>query len=347
MDVKTIDTIFQLGKFALLTPKSRSEKTPSLGRKIYAFILMVFLTVGALVNIVCKIPHYQTLGLMQMVLRVLSDFSLLLSTVFALVMVKTTTRGWYHLIRNLSQVCGSGTSRKTAFVAWFVSETLILICMQVAFMRKAAFRFIQTHFFQILQIFFIFFRAVTGITVLHMVKQCYHSQKEIIRKGFEALPSVEHNLLLLKEAVSCFNDIFGWNFFYFIIFGICRTLVLIDDNVKSPKGMITRVVYYNFSLEVLGGLVILVKFWTYALYFIMLADKVVKEFDDIFADFSEIFARTTNNKKYSLLNEIEQCRPKFSAARFYDINKSTVFSIISTVTTFVIIILQFELRVEF
>jgi hypothetical protein len=46
----------------------------------------------------------------------------------------------------------------------------------------------------------------------------------------------------------------------------------------------------------------------------------------------------------SLALIVAQNRPEFNAARFFSIDKSTLFSILSVLVTFVIVIIQFKIK---
>nr|XP_015839630.1 PREDICTED: uncharacterized protein LOC107398779 [Tribolium castaneum] len=321
MNSNTVGAIFSVGKCFLLSPKSPSEKKPSLLKHTFAFILVILYTIAALAHLLCNLPDYRSLSLMQMTFLVMTDVALYCSAIY------------FPLMMN-----------KITLVSSFVTVFLYVILG-----RKEGVGFFYYFPYRILAANSINFGMVTGVTVLQMLHQCYHAQKNIVQRRiltkvkseeiYSLLEPFECGLFTLSDAVSHFNDIFGWNILFSHIIGVCRTLIYIDELVRTQTN-------FQFSLEtgaILGSLLI---FWILALYLIVLCDNVLKEFDDILDVLLKIKFNLMKMGKLQegFLDEIEQIRPVFSAARFYNISRPTIFSLSNAATTFLIVLLQFHIN---
>nr|ABY40588.1 gustatory receptor [Tribolium castaneum] len=334
MNSNTVGAIFSVGKCFLLSPKSPSEKKPSLLKHIFAFILIILYTIAALAHLLYNLPDYRSLSLMQMTFLVMTDVALYCSAIYFPLMTNKITLGWYHLIRNLSQVCGTGANRSYSFAGFFTVSYFVTVSLYVILGRKEGVSFFYYFPYRILAANSMNFGMVTGVTVLQMLHQCYHVQKNIVQRRiltkvkseeiYSLLEPFERGLFTLSDAVSHFNDIFGWNILFSHIIGVCRTLIYIDELVRTQTN-------FQFSLEtgaILGSLLI---FWN---------------LDDILDVLLKIKFNLMKMGKLqeAFLDEIEQIRPTFSAARFYSISRPTIFSLSNPATTFLIVLLQFHIN---
>lgn len=75
---------------------------------------------------------------------------------------------------------------------------------------------------------------------------------------------------------------------------------------------------------------------------IYLCDQILKEFEEILKFLVKINSVLKQGNRF--LKHVEQSQPKFTAAGFYLIKKSTLFWIINATITFLIIFIQFRVH---
>ncbi|EFA09286.1 gustatory receptor 77 [Tribolium castaneum] len=354
MSLKALDTVFKIGKYILLTPETPTTKKPSLKKRFYALLLIIIYTITSSFCMFLQSAVFRHRSLMQNSLRVVVSMNSYFSAIFSLIRINSTTRSWYYMVKNLSQVSSSGTNCKCTFMAWFTVVLITRLYDTFVFMKMFGFRFLIYSVSDLVLFFRLIFSIITAITVLQMIQQCYHFQKKTLLtriansvdsdQVFETLAKLQPDFFCLQKAVSHFNDIFGWDILFYEFFVVCRTLVYIDDTVKMPEHLRKRQ-HIDVVLEISLKIVLMAFFWLLILHFTLVCDQVLKKYEEILNILLKIkfFLRKKVNKRRSrCLRRIEQSCPEFSAARFYCINRATLFSLLNAATTFLIVLLQFK-----
>nr|XP_015838050.1 PREDICTED: uncharacterized protein LOC107398458 [Tribolium castaneum] len=192
-----------------------------------------------------------------------------------------------------------------------------------------------------------FLTSVLVCTILGKLKSRYESIKGVLiyhisrarkfnKSNFSLvfLQSLKYDLSVLKDGVDSFNVIFGWPFLLIFIFVSLQDLAYLDSffKLKNPT-----VVLSNFLMMAMITLEIAVPIW--------LCDLVVLESEEILAA-SYRLQRYLNDKENSELEKFIKVAkanfPKFSAARFCLIERNTLYKIFETVSTVLIIMIQFN-----
>jgi gustatory receptor len=165
------------------------------------------------------------------------------------------------------------------------------------------------------------------------------------------------SIFTLKEGVKIFNDTFGWSFLFTIISCVSRTLIYIDIIIKHSEillGQDMSVFYHDFCRILISW----VKQFTHAFYgvtplylqvgilsTIFLCDSIMKKCDEILSQAYRLESELTSyeNKEIQVfINVVLHNRPEFRAARFFSINRSTLFTVLNSLTTFLLVIIQFK-----
>lgn len=265
MNKSTFNTIFFIRKF-FLSPISY-EKKPSRNKQIYVFLLLLLYTCIAVMYFSHNFSSYKKRTLIQMVLRTIFDFVVYFAVIIPIIRIKKMTRNWWFLIRKLSQFPCYTTSKKT-FFAWYLTFwfcTLLLVYFHLKFW---GFFFPDSFYFDTFLCYAHYFEIITAITVLQSLKQCYQSQKQNLelslnsRELLHVLAILEHNLVVLKECVNCFNALFGWSILLHHIFGISRNLIFLDDSVKKEM-MKATYGFLTYSLQLFLAMMLLIHFWVF------------------------------------------------------------------------------------
>jgi gustatory receptor len=81
---------------------------------------------------------------------------------------------------------------------------------------------------------------------------------------------------------------------------------------------------------------------------ILLCDQILKEYDQLLdlawkleASFSTSSSQETRQIKF-FIDFVQGNRPRFVAAQFFTIDKSTLFKMLNTLITFLLVIIQFD-----
>jgi hypothetical protein len=80
----------------------------------------------------------------------------------------------------------------------------------------------------------------------------------------------------------------------------------------------------------------------------ILCDSILTEFDEIFLLLLTILVKLNSTVQFhqtnlgSAIKTFKSSRPEFTAARFFPINRSTIFSILNCIITFLIVMVQFK-----
>ncbi|KAJ3620253.1 hypothetical protein MTP99_004220 [Tenebrio molitor] len=148
------------------------------------------------------------------------------------------------------------------------------------------------------------------------------------------------SIFTLKEGVKIFNDTFGWSFLFTIISCVSRTLIYIDIIIKHSEillGQDMSVFYHDFCRILIS--------WVGILSTIFLCDSIMKKCDEILSQAYRLESELTSyeNKEIQVfINVVLHNRPEFRAGRFFSINRSTLFTVLNSLTTFLLVIIQFK-----
>jgi gustatory receptor len=78
---------------------------------------------------------------------------------------------------------------------------------------------------------------------------------------------------------------------------------------------------------------------------IFLSDSILKKYDEILVQvycFAGEVASYENKEIQVFIDVVLHNRPEFRAARFFSIDRSTLFSVLNSLTTFLLVIIQFK-----
>ncbi|RZC40630.1 7tm 7 domain containing protein [Asbolus verrucosus] len=142
------------------------------------------------------------------------------------------------------------------------------------------------------------------------------------------------------KSVDIFNDIFGWPLLFITTFTTLQVLIYLQIIFVKAFNTI-QLIIYSFSYM----------FWhcTGTFYNMLLCDAVLCEFEEILAvaHSLEKYFISENRKNEELRKFIKVVKdnfPSFSAARFFNVGKTTVLGISNAIISFLIVMIQFEIN---
>ncbi|CAH1380228.1 unnamed protein product, partial [Tenebrio molitor] len=292
------------------------------------------------------------------VLRILQEVVLFAYSFYTLIVAGLTKRRqWFLLVRILTRVECEIKNEKSLYIIFFVSNVMYLVLsVYTLFLwtKVLGVTFIETFFFELLPVYSQFFITVSTCLILKMIQSRYKYQKVLLnlhfthaRKQFShmILLNVKRNLLALKDAVDLFNDIFGWNTLLNIFFIAVRSLYFLDSVIKKENSLASRVPESNW--QVVGRSSFMLIFWVGIFAVILWCDAIREEYEELLSYCYEMQEYLDN----SIFDEDDMCAftksvsqniPEFTAARYFYIDRSAIFSIMNSITTFLLVLIQFK-----
>jgi hypothetical protein len=277
MDLLIIGMFFHIGKNFAVTPSALDNKEPSVWQRTYNFLVFCFFTVGSCASLYYKVPEYLEFNPIQLVLWVLTDVVRYTHNVYTLVVVMTLQREkWFKLVSLLKETAVGKSSPKSYYLTFILAQTSFLILitsmLYVCYVCYDLYTFLQFYFVEFLQFYSQFFFATFCCVVAKMVRARYRHQKMLLSRVLNssaspnAAKTVQKKILLLKETVNCFNDIFGGTILLNILFSSLKSIIYLDRIVKSQ----------DVSADHTSGFFVLLHFTQIGVIVIMWVSKMIK-----------------------------------------------------------------------
>jgi gustatory receptor len=212
--------------------------------------------------------------------------------------------------------------------------------------------------------FYQVFTSILLILLLSRYRRLSETLSQLIRarrqlyskQVVEILKMIKKSIFTLKEGVEVFNDTFGWSFLFTIFSCASRTLIYFDIIIKHSEISVQNlsVFYYDFCRIMISWVkqftctfcsVIPLSFHFGILSTIFLCDSVIKKCDEILSQAYRLESELTsydNEEILVLIDGLLHNRPEFRAARFFSIDRSTLFTVLNSLTTFLLVIIQFK-----
>ncbi|KAJ3617719.1 hypothetical protein MTP99_006814 [Tenebrio molitor] len=357
MDLGAIKTIFSFGSLLALTPPKIENVTTSMPRKLYIMAMFVFYCICSIVIFISRKSHYSRLALIPSVLRILLEVDLLTYGFYTVIVVGLMKRKqWSLLIRNLERVECEVNNKISLYWIFFVSNAIYFAMNVYTFyvwIDVIGVKFIKGYCVESLQVYSQFFNTVLACVILKMIQSRYKYQKFLLNRHLTLarkqlsnliLLKVKRNLLVLKETVDHFNDIFGWAILLNIFFASLRGLIYLDDTIKGVDNI--KNVSRNYW-QIASQIFLVLIFWIGIFALILWCDTIRKEFEELLSYCYQMQTRIaessfTENDMCIFTKSVSQSMPEFTAARYFSIDRSTIFSILNSITTFLLVMIQFK-----
>ncbi|KAJ3662759.1 hypothetical protein Zmor_007088 [Zophobas morio] len=344
------------GKFLGITPSLQQLNFEPSVSKIYSLLLIVFFTSAVAVSLFYKTSEYFQYLPIKMIVFVCTDFSLYFCNLLLLVAVPFCKRKqWKQLIKNCIQIektltindTNSVTCRAiflvTVVLYWIITiSDMNLWCQQddKDYVQKYVIDNVQYHsllffyllLFILLRMFVVYYKTLRHEFALK-IWQFKNTTSTVIEK-FSTFSNIQYIWSTLQNTIDTFNDIFSWSIFLSILHISLLTIGYLDyalTTVDEAKFVVTSV---SFAALFFICIIILT----------LMCDMVLKEAtksvrmaikleEEFFKDNPEID---------KLVFVIKSNVPEFCIARFFCIDRGTIFRISSNIITFIIVMLQFK-----
>ncbi|KYB27093.1 gustatory receptor 45 [Tribolium castaneum] len=213
--------------------------------------------------------------------------------------------------------------------------------------------FVKTYLVSDFENYVTFFCSLFIVVILKLILAKYRQQDVTLLQITKAknllyskqivtiLKKTKSNIFILKESVDTFNDIFGWIILCNIFEAAAKSLIYIDMIIKK------NVTQQNSDVFIFDNVWLFI-LWVGILSTIFLCDTILKKVDDILsqaykleASFDDLATYETDEVQI-FIDVVQHNRPEFKAARFFSIDRSTLFSVLNSLTTFLLVMIQFK-----
>ncbi|RZC33359.1 7tm 7 domain containing protein [Asbolus verrucosus] len=359
MDLNIIGIMFKVGKVLALTPQSQDNQKSNNFQKLYAIVVFLLCTVCFVMNMSYRTLFYDDLSSVQLLLFVFTDVDRYLHNVYTLIIVMIfKQKEWFKLITNLRKTCvkASKTSQLLTFVMSHAAFLVLFVFVFHISVRSLGFAIgIQLYFLEYIQFYCQFYYMLFSCIILKMLLLRYSYQKFLLHeeikmiqkrsfyRNSKSLKKIQCNIFCLKESADIFSDIFGGSILLNIFFNALKSLIYLERIIKNGY-------LGGMSIVSLGQIGIMVFFWTGTIVTVLRCDAVLKKFVEILRlsmkleVISSDMTKDKNDQIRSFIDVVLHNRPKFTAFRFFEVNRSTIFRILYSIVTFLIIMIQFKLN---
>ncbi|EFA05767.1 gustatory receptor 42 [Tribolium castaneum] len=350
MDLNIIEIFFKIGRNLALTPTTTHNFKVTLSQRIYKVLVFIFFTVGATAGFQYRLFAYITYPLIEAFLWIFTDVTRYVHNLYIFLSVMIFKRKfWFVLFTNLRKpniAIGHSEDKSLYFkfiVTYFCYIFIYSCIFFVLYNTIDLYEFVRLYFVEFVQIFTQFFYLSFAPIILKMILLRYQHFKNTLhlQKNWH---QIKINQLQLKQTVDTFCEIFGGTILLNIIYNSSKSLIYVNKMIKevhtpsynSPILVLTKVTHVG----------ILGLFWALIFWVIFLCDAIVSENEEITKKVQKLLQTDLilyDNKQFeNFLKAVTSNGPKFSAARFFLIKRSTIFQIINSLVTFLIVIIQIK-----
>ncbi|RZC42337.1 7tm 7 domain containing protein [Asbolus verrucosus] len=353
MDLSILETIVRMGRMLALTPASVQNQVPNSSEKFYPVFMFLFYSVGVIVSKYYLRLFYAYLTPIQLTLTILIvlGFYIQNSYIFLIIALKKRQL-WLKFVENLRMVAPKPTGSRQNYFIFIVPHVLYCVnntlgtymCIHIL-----GWRVIKLYLLEYFDYYSHFFYTVYTCVILNLILSRYQHQAAILSKITRRklrfskevatiFENVKRDVCVLKATVDIFNDIFGPVVLLNILVSALRNLANME--VITKGGVILFVIHEVCAMSLI---------WIGLLAIIFLCDAVLKEHEEILALTSKMqlsidLCSHEHAQLEIFIHVVSNNRPVFKAARFFSIDRSTFFSILNTITTSFLVIIQFKTR---
>ncbi|XP_063926634.1 uncharacterized protein LOC135140143 [Zophobas morio] len=354
MALHLLTLFFKVGYILPITPPLSSR--PSILRKIYCILIFVILTTGAFFTIQSRNFYRNTFFMKQFFLY--ANDLIVLALIFHVIVVYNfwQNQQWKKFLARLEvskKMTDFGQSRRylskipcwTCFVAGHVVFTLIASYGIVIWFQIEGLLVLKRITVSTAEYINFFYLLLLCHLVYMLLKQYRGVNKTLVayatqRQGFpdDVARVTGYVICYLKETTDMFNTLFGWPVFLIIFHTVLLLLIYVFVMVTQDES------YEALSLHIC--ITAFTMFMT-SLYLVM-CDKVSQESQKTVSLTYKLrwsWQQVSHSQKqelYEFTNLVVLNSPVFTAAGFFRTGKFTIIEILATVSSTLVILLQFN-----
>ncbi|RZC37407.1 7tm 7 domain containing protein [Asbolus verrucosus] len=361
MSAESLQRIFKFGNILALTP-SYSTPKETLRRKFYALVIVTSIAVGVVISVNNR-NFYKGYIYMKIFVNILLDLNLLIFNCYTtLEVVFFKKHQWQKLMKNLkivvARINSSDDSTATVFFMTQVVGVMVIIAYLYIWLELRGMNHLQLYNVQYFQIYLLYTYTVLLCLIVNLFLSSYrrlnYFLEQIIERGLGKnlllmLKKVEISVCHLRDSIDIFNEIFSWPIALIISY---TTLYILNDSYSIFLRSSYAEDHKNLVMKVTSSILFVLLSFLGTTSLIIMCDSVLEEAGKIRSN-SHRLRRSCSNvtpREREEIREfcvtIKESFPRFSAARFFTIKRSTILNILGTITSFLIIMIQFYISLE-
>ncbi|XP_044255389.1 uncharacterized protein LOC123005621 [Tribolium madens] len=360
MSTKLLTLLLNGGTYLAIIPPLKKQNLCVY--KFYVFAMSAFIITGVIITSYIQNFYSDFVLIKQVVWLVEDTFLISLNLYVVNILGLRKRKQWKDLIECLKAtenlIFVKLNKRKFPYYLEFIIANLVHFSLAtyeyIFWARSVGILFLKQHFIRYLQMYLNFYCIFLLCVVTNMILARYKGLKAIIMTQCKShthlnnnsvlnfTSKIEKNMFFLKKTVDVYNTMFGWTLFLIISLTTVQILNYIDHIIYYTEDQSSQVQVVLLSIAIVT--------WIFlgALVLILLCSFVEQEAEEIVRISYDIRLRLAGNlnlqcyKMQEFTNFLIKNLPKFTAANFFYIERSTILSILGTVSTFLIILIQFR-----
>ncbi|KAJ3652252.1 hypothetical protein Zmor_018233 [Zophobas morio] len=366
MSFKELTLVFKVGRFLALTPSSVQPKSNTVLQKLYTLLICTLITLAVIGSATYKKFYSQFIHI-KVAVCLLSD-----SLLFSLIIYTMIVQGFYRrkvwndfidILKRTEHLTKTQNLNKIVpyyfeFLAVNLIHLIFATYVVAIWSEINGMRFLREEGITVIQVYLKLFCKYILYVLLKMLLIRYRGLKNVLLLSLEQIirnlksnwsdetvlqlvKNVQLLMCVLKKSVDIFNAMFGWPLFFIISFTTIEIMNTIDDALfhSSELGLFHMILMNVASVG-----------WTFVgtVALILKCQALYQEAEEIVSLSYQLQLLCTDNSVNENLkirqfpNFVIKNLPKFSAANFFLVDKSTILSMLATLGTFLIIMVQFS-----
>ncbi|EFA01378.1 gustatory receptor 29 [Tribolium castaneum] len=340
MDFTALDVLLSIANVSAAIPTLRKIRSTCF-RTTYKMCVFITFTFCLAFTFYNRFFFYVKLSGLKLIIRIFVDIALTLLDYYILIGVYVFKEKWITLIKNLKRLESVPPKKKhphliTIACTHFANISAIMY-NTVLWARILKSTYYKAFSFELMQLHLKFLYNFIIYVILEMMISRYTFVKHLLtnqQKNIQVLKKCTYSVYLLKETVDIFNDLFGWPILFTVMYASLRILYCFESIIRDSAAARIHLI--------LGDVAIILLYLLAVTAIILKCDHVTREAKAIL----KLCQNLKNTRRNEMLDKFfvitSDVLPTFSAAGFFTIRKSTIFSILSTISTFGIVVLQFK-----
>ncbi|XP_044261376.1 gustatory and pheromone receptor 39a-like [Tribolium madens] len=356
MDHNLLRLVMTVGEFFAITPSI--TKIGTFRTKIYATgVIFTLMTVSTLSVIYFRQPLYVNFSEIKLIVSmamviIVNAFNCY--TVLAPVFCKR--QKYCQLMAKLVEKHHQ-TYSFTTYVKFLTPNLLYwLVSIYAAYVWAdiLGFSYFKEYFIEVVQLYFQFYYCYFLCIIVRIFWGKYRNVNLLLAERlvrmrnrrfldyeefYAFMKRMEGLVGSLKELNLLFNDVFGWPIVMIILYSSLLLLNYLNEILKNNFGYDPR----QYTGVIVSNVVVASLTNVGTLTLILLCDSVLKEVQTTILLAYKIRQHALIKEDISeFINVLLNNYPEFTAAGFFSISKTTIFHVIGNLTTFFIVIIQFN-----
>lgn len=244
---ETLKTISKIGSFVALSPAQTENASLFSLNKLYVFSIISFYLIVSIVVIFFRIIFFNSVtNLIQIFLQFAKTLVACLITLYFFISSASVDRkSWRKLIDRIHKV--KSPTKEKSYFSFYLSAHLLFALLSIAsiyFLKaieKLEFTIICVIITRYFEIYSQYYYLLSMNAILKILLQKYNQQITFIKNVFKnhqflekKLLTLKFNIYTLRTSCNAFNKVFGWKFFFIILFSSLKLLTYLHLTITIP-----------------------------------------------------------------------------------------------------------------